>query len=170
MPVNPSERPASSRIVQLIAGYAHSMWAMADGCVWAAGRNDSGQCGIAILGATAGDIDFPLQVPIAPGLYSPPTAIGPLASSSFLLRTATKLTAPPKHPVAKTYVTTKHGVRLHTPPLPRAIVYDDPEVVLLKTSSRVGLNAKAAIPPLKLQPSELKELLARKDPSVIYDF
>ncbi len=152
---------------------------MADGSIWACGRNDAGQCGVSLPGSVDGDlrdITFPLRLTISPGLYALPTAeTGCLASASFLLRKATQVSTPPKHaktPLARTGSVT---VRLHTPPLPRAIVYDDPAVTLAQTSSQ-AVTQGTAEPVVgmaharTLQPAELKSLMQRETPWIDPDF
>jgi hypothetical protein len=166
-------RHPATRVVQVFTGYEHSLMMMADGSIWACGRNDAGQCGVSIPGSVDGDITFPLRLTISPGLYALPTAeTGCLASGSFLLRKATQVATPPRH--AKTQLArTRSTVRLHTPPLPRAIAYDDPAVTLAQTSTQAV--AQSTVEPMVveariLQPAELQSLMQRQKPWIDPDF
>jgi alpha-tubulin suppressor-like RCC1 family protein len=167
----PTERPPSTRIVSFLTGHEHSMFMMASGEIWSCGRNDKGQCGVSLPGGSVGrDVGFPIQLPVSPGLYSLPTCVaGCLASSSFLIRRATMV--PPPSNRAQQLMRT-HTIRLHTPPLPRAIVYEDPAVVLAQTSSQAAVQSatETTVEMQPLQPSELKELLKRTEAYVDPDF
>ena len=172
---NQSERHPSTRVVQVFAGYEHSLLMMADGSIWCCGRNDAGQCGVSLPGSVEGDlhdVTFPLRLPVAPGLYAlPTTETGCLASASFLLRKATHVSTVRTCANPQLHRTRSVTVRLHTPPLPRAIAYEDPAVILAQTSQAIAqTEAEPIIETRILQPAELQSLTQQKTPWVDDDF
>lgn len=170
---NPSERHPSTRVVQVFAGYEHSLLMMADGSIWCCGRNDAGQCGVSLPGSVEGnihDVAFPLRLPVSPGLYALPTT-GCLSSASFLLRKATHVSTARKCAKTQLNRTRSVAVRLHTPPLPHAIAYEDPAVTLAQTSQAIAqTTAEPDIETRILQPAELQSLIQQKAPWVDDDF